>query len=62
MRIMAEAGVVPEEFQIKKDLDAARNIYAALTTEEERHKQMSKISSLELRYNISVEARRKFMR
>ncbi|KEJ89208.1 DnaJ-like protein, subfamily C, member 28 domain-containing protein [Sulfitobacter donghicola DSW-25 = KCTC 12864 = JCM 14565] len=62
MRIMAEAGVVPEEFQIKKELDAARKIYASLSTEEERAKQMSKISSLELRYNIAVEARRKFMR
>jgi hypothetical protein len=60
MRIMAEAGVVPEEFTIKKDLDAARKIYGNLNTQEERDKQMAKISSLELRYNIAVEARRKF--
>lgn len=62
MRIMAEAGVMPEEFSVKKDLDAARKVYASLKTEEARAKQMSKISSLELRYNIAVEARRKFMR
>jgi hypothetical protein len=62
MRIMAEAGVLPEEFAIKNELDAARKIFASLKTEEARSKQMSKISSLELRYNIAVEARRKFMR
>jgi len=62
MRIIAEAGVVPEEFKIKKELDAARKAYAALTSDEARKAQMSKISSLELRHNIAVEARRKFLR
>lgn len=62
MRIMAEAGVVPEEFVLKKELDAARKIYASLKTEEARGAQMAKISSLELRHNIAVEARRKFLK
>ncbi|MEH6646872.1 DnaJ family domain-containing protein [Sulfitobacter sp.] len=62
MRIMAEAGVVPEEFAIRKELDAALKIYATLKTEEVRAKQMATVSSLELRYNIAVEARRKFLR
>ena len=62
MRIMAEAGVVPEEFAIRKELDAARKIYTTLKTEEARAKQMAQISSLELRFNIAVEARRKFLR
>ena len=53
IRIMAEAG---------KELDAARKIYTTLKTEEARAEQMAKISSLELRYNIAVEARRKFLR
>lgn len=61
MRMMAEAGVVPEEFGIKKELDAARKLYAGLTTDEARKEQMSKISALELRHNIAVEARRKFL-
>jgi hypothetical protein len=62
MRIMAEAGVVPEEFAVKKELDAARKVYSSLTTEESRGQQMATISGLELRYNIAVEARRKFLR
>lgn len=61
MRIMAEAGVVPKEFALKKELDAARKIYASLKTEEARGAQMSKIGSLELRHNIAIEARRKFL-
>lgn len=61
MRIMAEASVVPEEFAIKKELDAARKIYSSLKTEEARSAQMAKISGLELRYNIAAEARRKFL-
>ncbi len=60
MRMMAEAGVIPEEFEIKKDLDAARKDYAALTKDEARKEQMSKITALELQYNIAVEARKKF--
>ena len=62
IRIMAEAGAVPEEFAIRKELDAARKIYTTLKTEEARAEQMAKISSLALRYNIAVEARRKFLR
>ncbi|MEP1765247.1 MAG: DnaJ family domain-containing protein [Sulfitobacter sp.] len=61
MRIMAEAGVVPEEFGLKTELEAARKIYSSLKTEEARSAQMAEISSLELRYNIAVEARRKFL-
>ncbi len=55
---MAEA----EEFAIKSELDAARKIYSSLKTEDQRSKQMSKISSLELRHNTAVEARRKSLR
>ncbi len=62
MRIMAEAGVIPEKFTLKKEPDAARNLYANLTTAKDRAVQMKKVSTLELRYNIAVEARRKFLR
>ena len=62
MRMMAQAGVMPEEFTIKKQLDAAKAAYASATDPDDRKAQMSRISSLELRYNIAVEARRKFMR
>ena len=62
MRIMAEAGAVPEEFKWKKALDAARATYAEAGSEAERRAAMALIAELELRYNIAVEARRAFLK
>ncbi|MEM7753846.1 MAG: DUF1992 domain-containing protein [Pseudomonadota bacterium] len=62
MRIMAEAGAVPEEFKWKKALDAARATYAHATSEDEKRAAMALIAELELRYNIAAEARRAFMK
>ncbi|WP_298842765.1 DUF1992 domain-containing protein [uncultured Roseobacter sp.] len=61
MRIMAEAGVLPEEFTLKKQLDLARTDYAACTDAGTRKELMRRISDLELRYGIAREARQKFM-
>ena len=61
VRLMVEAGAMPEEFTLKKRLDALRVAYRAATTDAERRAVMTAISDLELRYNIAVEARRKFM-
>ncbi len=61
-RIMAQAGVLPEEFNIKKQLDAARKDYAVLTDPEERKSAMSRVADLEMRYNMARDARRSFMR
>ena len=61
VRLMVEAGALPEEFTLKKQLDALREAYRAATTDAERRVVMTAISDLELRYNIAVEARRKFM-
>ncbi|WP_170572799.1 DUF1992 domain-containing protein [Ruegeria atlantica] len=61
-RIMAQAGALPEEFEIKKALDAARSTYAGLTDPDERKAVMSKIADLEMRYNMARDARRAFMR
>lgn len=61
-RIMAQAGVLPEEFEIKKKLDAARQDYSTLTTPEARKTAMRKIADLEMRYNMARDARRAFMR
>lgn len=61
-RIMAEAGALPEEFKLKKALEAARAAYGSAGTEVERRLTMALISDLELRYNIATEARRKFMK
>lgn len=61
VRIMAEAGALPEEFKLRKLLDAARLAWRAANTEEEKHMAMALIADLDLRYNVAVEARRKFM-
>ena len=61
MRIMAEAGVVPEEFTLQKQLDAARAAYASLRDPDERKAALRAISDLEMRTNMAREARRKFM-
>ncbi|MDW3183822.1 DnaJ family domain-containing protein [Roseobacter sp.] len=61
MRIMAEAGVVPEEFTLKTQLDAARKAYADAPDADTRTAAMAQLADLELRYEIAREARRKFM-
>ncbi len=61
-RIMAQAGVLPEEVNIKKELDAARQDYAALTDPADRKAAMARIAELEMRYNMARDARRSFMR
>ena len=45
-RIMAQAGVLPEEFEIKKKLDSARKNYADLTDRDERKAAMARIADL----------------
>ncbi|EEE39128.1 hypothetical protein RKLH11_2974 [Rhodobacteraceae bacterium KLH11] len=61
-RIMAQAGVLPEEFDIKKQLDAACKVYATLADPEDRKGAMAEIAELEMRYNMARDARRAFMR
>ncbi len=61
VRIMADAGVLPEEFRLKKLLEAARQSYHDSTGDEERRIAMALIAELELRYNVAVEARKRFM-
>ena len=61
VRIMAEAGTLPEEFKIKKLLESAKQTYRAAKSEEEKRLVMALVADLEQRYSIAVEARRKFM-
>lgn len=61
-RIMAEAGVRPEEFDLKEQLAAARATYAQLKDPEERKAAMLRIADLEMRYNLARDARRAFFR
>lgn len=60
MRLMAEAGALPEEFSLQKQLDIARSAYGELTDPDEKRAAMKVIADLELKTNMSREARRKF--
>lgn len=62
VRIMAEAGALPEEFKIKKLLDAAKQSYREAEDDDAKRVAMALIADLQQRYNIAVEARRRFMR
>ena len=61
-RIMAEAGALPEEFKIKKLLEAAKESYRQAEGDDAKRVATSQIADLQQRYNTAVEARRRFMR
>lgn len=60
-RMMAEAGAVPEEFQLKAEVEAARRVVASASGHD-RKTAMARLADLEMRYAIAREARRTFMR
>ncbi len=61
-RIMAEAGVLPEEIRLKKQVAAQRLVLAGLTEEAERKAAMAELARLEMLQAIAEESRRKFLR
>lgn len=61
-RIMAEAGVLPPEIALKKEVVAARERLAALPEGAERAALMAEIARLEMRRAMAEEARRRFLR
>ena len=61
-RIMAEAGVLPEEITLKKAAAAQRALLATLTDEAERKAAMAELARIEMRQAIAEEARRKFLK
>ena len=61
-RIMAEAGVLPEEITLKKQVAAQRTHLATLTDATERQAAMAELARLEMRQAMAEEARRKFLR
>lgn len=61
-RIMAEAGVLPEEITLKKQVAAQRAHLATLTDEGARKAALAVLAQLEMRQAIAEESRRKFLR
>ena len=61
-RIMAEAGVLPEEIVLNKELKAANEAYLAAKGTDGEKAAMAKIADLQMRLNIAKDARRKFMK
>ncbi|WP_338055495.1 hypothetical protein [Shimia biformata] len=61
-RIMAEAGVLPREFALKRQLDDARAAWRAESDPAAKKVLMAKIAELEMAYDIEREAYRKFLK
>ena len=61
-RLMAEAGVLPEEITLKKQAAAQRAHLATLTEEAKRKAAMAELARLEMLQAIAEESRRKFLR
>jgi hypothetical protein len=61
-RIMAEAGVLPEEILLKKQAAAQRNHLATLTDPAERKAAMAELARLEMKQAMAEEARRAFLK
>lgn len=62
LRIMAEAGVIPEEIRLQKECDAARMAMQVITDPEALRAAQKKLAELEMLRGMAIEARRKFMK
>jgi hypothetical protein len=60
-RIMAEAGVLPEEIVLKKQVIAQTALLATLTDESERRTAMAELGRLQMLQAMAEESRRKFL-
>jgi len=61
-RIMAEAGVLPEEISLKRAADALRAELATVTDPDQRKALMVRLADVTMRQAIAEDARRKFLR
>ena len=61
-RIMAQAGVLPEEIVLQKRIDALKSRMQAIQGGEARKAAMAELAQLEMRKAIAQEARRRFLR
>ena len=61
-RIMAEAGVLPPEIVLKKQVAEAARHLAGLTDAAERKVAMARLADLQMKQAIAEEHRRKFLK
>jgi hypothetical protein len=61
-RIMAEAGVLPEEISLKKQAAALRATLATLTDAQVIKKTMAELAQVEMRQAMAEDARRAFLK
>lgn len=61
-RIMAEAGVLPEEIILKKQVAAQMAHLATLTDDAARKAAMAELARLQMRQSMAEEARRAFLK
>ena len=61
-RIMAEAGVLPEEIVLKKEAARLRGVLAVTEGEGARKAVMTELAQVEMRQAMAEEARRRFLR
>ncbi|MEQ9239597.1 DUF1992 domain-containing protein [Roseovarius indicus] len=61
-RMMAEAGVLPEEITLKKQIAAHKAQMATITDPEVRKAAMAELAQLMMRQSIAEDARRKFLK
>jgi hypothetical protein len=61
-RIMAEAGVLPEEIVLKKEAARLMAELATITNPEARKAMMARIADVQMRQAMAEEARRAFLR
>ena len=60
-RIMAEAGALPREIELRKVVEEQTRILRETTDEAARKREMKRLADLQLRLDIEQEARRRFM-
>lgn len=60
--IMADAGVLPNEIVLKKQVEAQQQVLKETSDPVARKEEMRKLADLQMRLSIEQEARRKFYR
>ncbi len=61
-RMMAEAGALPEEVLLKRQLAEAKEAWAEAKGTEGEKAAMARIAEIEMKLSIAQDARRKFMK